>query len=151
MKAHFIFYNGLRNFFTLFLFLFFSFTFSFYFFESYFISIIISLICSVSICLILNKKWFNTIKLYQNKLSVEYTFAFNEKKKKEHWDYEEVEKVIYYRYMHMTPAHCKIICSDRTIFRFDCTQKEAEEILSFLKNKNVATEYHNKPKDVYRS
>ena len=50
-----------------------------------------------------------------------------------------------------TPAHCKIIFSDKSVLRFDCSKKDTEAVFGFLKTKSISTEYYNKPKDIYRN
>ena len=150
LKANFTFHNGIRSLLSLILTSFLTFIISFYLSDIYLFSILTSVIITIIIYLIFNKKWFNNVKINQDNLSIEYTLTFDKEKVKS-WNYPEIRKVIYYKYMYNTPAHCKVECLDKTIIRFDCNQEEVEAIFDFLKTKNVATEYYNKSKDVYRS
>lgn len=57
---------------------------------------------------------------------------------------------IYYKYMPKTPAHCKVICKDKFVVRFDYNKKECTKLFEFLKMKNVKVEYYAQETKEYR-
>jgi hypothetical protein len=52
--------------------------------------------------------------------------------------------------MPKTPAHCKVICKDKFVVRFDYNKKECTKLFEFLKMKNVKVEYYAQETKEYR-
>jgi hypothetical protein len=116
---------------------------AFQLFQGYLIALVISLLLSFLLFLLLNKKWFNKIYLYDNYLLIEFFFNFFGKKKIK-WQYSQIMKITYYEYMSKTPAHCKIQFEKEEIYRFNCDKKEFNKLIIFLNKKKINVEFYNK-------
>ncbi|MDO6814028.1 hypothetical protein [Tenacibaculum soleae] len=101
------------------------------------LSLFLTLIICFFLFILLNKKWFKTIKIKTETILISYPLNFFGAKEKQ-IDYDEnIIEVIYYGYMYRTPSHCKILMRSNKSIRFNCTLKEANKIFDFLKTKNV--------------
>lgn len=136
------------GFINLFFILFLSFIISFVIVESYIISIISCFSITFCVFLLMNKKWFNTISIYDNKIDVKFTFK---SKQSTNYKINFIREIMFYPYMSKTPSHIKIILKNDDVFRINISKKEVKPLFKKLEEKNIKTLFYNNKEIKFRS
>ncbi|MDL5514695.1 hypothetical protein QSE00_22990 [Arenibacter sp. M-2] len=119
-------------------------------FKEYILSVFLTLIIVFILLIFLNKKWFNSIIIDDERIIIEYPFnILGNKKKTISYRDGVISEVIYYGYMYRTPSHCKVISKER-IFRFNCTLEEAKGLFDIFKANNINVSYNDEKEVDYR-
>lgn len=144
-KKHF--FGGLLNLFVIYLIVFAGINFLL---KEYILTVFLSLTVVFFILIFLNKKWFKSIIIEDERIVIKYPFnIFGNKKITIYYSEGAISEVIYYGYMYRTPSHCKVI-SKGGIFRFNCTLEEVKKIFNLLKANDLKVLFNDEKEVSYR-